>query len=130
MGKSKYKRRRYNNPLGTIAPPKGTVCPDCAGTTNALGQLAHSSGCPLFVGYQRAADDDAQWFRLHPSANERRRPPTMAEVLSVSLMMGLQIPDVGGAKVSPAGEVVVTQRIPGVRYRDFSGAWLLVEPAS
>lgn len=85
------------------------VCPDC-GATKIGNRMEHSPTCPLWLGVNRAVDDDAEWFRQHPGSHIRERRITPAEQAEFEMSAGWR----------PGTLVVVVQLQPGVRIRKVS----------
>lgn len=86
-------------------------CPDCSARAGDSG-LVHDDGCPVGRDCDRQLFDDGQFFRAHPEATERRRPPFYSEVVMLRSIGAM--PPLGEV----AGEVVVYQLADGVRMKE------------
>lgn len=81
------------------------TCPDCGAAFDGR-PLAHSETCPIGIGYGRAQQADANWFRQRRGATHRRRPITWAERQDL-LITGMDVP--------VSADLIVTEIRPGLR---------------
>lgn len=96
------------------------TCPDC--TAVPTGQtMRHDETCPMGRDSDAQLADDAAWFEAHPEASERHRPVWLSEVWTLRAALP-PLPE--GTEF--AGEVIVRQVAPGVRFKDFNGVYALV----
>jgi hypothetical protein len=121
-------RRRDRRPSPEIREsvepvPLPEPCPDCGAVADQQRQIRHQDACPFARALDDVVDGDREYFKTHPAADQRRRPPTMGEMLNMMWVERKSLPEPPPRHHWEAtGIVTVTQCAPGFRTRDYSEA--------
>lgn len=98
-------------------------CPDCAAMPEDQ-TIRHDPSCPIWVGVERAVEDDRLWFEWHPGHRQFTRRATHAERVEMEINLGAPLygdmvrvlqPTPGGPR---SGEFQTSRRGRGVMTLD------------